>query len=445
MANKRIQAISIANRYFILADGMIPGLKDHLAEQVVLKWFGQVIKGRENVANFILFNKMKVFHMFSDIMPISGISCGNKQSKRKIKRSIDQNGKCETYTNNYLREAPGSSSHETEMSTTHENGKDYDQMSNSNDAAIMHEANECEHEFDLLEKNILDKLKVLMNEDDEKNVAIDVNQDEFIANATAENDLYNLFEPKIMSQHIVEKIQNINRIKLKEEMAPTIRVINRECGQGDGPVTAEANATKYLKANGEIQFVRMAAQTDSLSLYHRAKLGKKKFWKQQCILQIAYSLTDNSPIVAKKCYDSQESAYSAQVSNLSAKVHHDADKVQKSKLLSLEEAIRASNTLIRDVNNFGGYLQPLNFSEDRDNFLKTFQAEIKDRNVHFCANYVNNKLIFDCPNRRPFKAICQIHEIVYTTVRELHSQGNACNTEETAQVKNKTITQVAAE
>jgi len=47
-------------------------------------------------------------------------------------------------------------------------------------------------------------------------------------------------------------------------MAPTIRAINRECGQGDGPVTAEANATKYLEANGEIKFVRTSMQTGNI-------------------------------------------------------------------------------------------------------------------------------------------------------------------------------------
>lgn len=99
---------------------------------------------------------------------------------------------------------------------------------------------------------------------------------------------------------------------------------------------------------------------------------------------------------------------------------------------SLEEAIQASNTLIRDVNHFGGYLQPLDFSEDREDFLKDFdtQRTQKNPNVHCCAHYVNNKLIFDFPNKKPINVIYQIHEIVYLTVEK-----NASNTQETAGAK----------
>jgi len=82
MTDERAQAISVANRYFVLADGMVPGLKDYLAEHVVLNWFGKIIKGRENVAAFMLSNKKESFHTFSDIMPISGISCNSKRSNR---------------------------------------------------------------------------------------------------------------------------------------------------------------------------------------------------------------------------------------------------------------------------------------------------------------------------------------------------------------------------
>lgn len=82
MADECAQAISVANRYFVLVDGMIPGFKDHLADHVVLKWFGKVIKGKKNVAAFLLSDKMESFHTFSDITPISGISCASKRSNR---------------------------------------------------------------------------------------------------------------------------------------------------------------------------------------------------------------------------------------------------------------------------------------------------------------------------------------------------------------------------
>lgn len=177
---------------------------------------------------------------------------------------MDQNVK--TYTSDHLGEAQ--SSHETEMSTTHENVKDCDQKSN---ATFIHEAACNESEFHTEECK--DERRISTDRDN-VNVNFDVNQSEFSANAIAEmgdqsydlneNDRYNLFEPEITSQPIVGKIQNINRIKLKEEMAPNVRAINRECGQGDGPVTAEANTTKYLEAHGEIKFVRINAQTGSI-------------------------------------------------------------------------------------------------------------------------------------------------------------------------------------
>lgn len=160
---------------------------------------------------------------------------------------------------------------------------------------------------------------------------------------------------------------------------------------------------------------------------------KKKLRKRQCKLQIAYSLLidNDSPKTTKKC-NVQKEARCARVSNFSTEVRHDVDKIPKSKLPSLKEAIQASSTLIRDVNHFGGYLQPLNFSEDREDFLKDFDAERaqKNPNVHCCAHYMNNKLIFDFPSKKPFNVMYKIHEIVYLAVKK-----NASNTQETADAK----------
>jgi len=82
MVNEHAEAISIANYYFMLVDGMVPGFKDHLAEHVVLNWFGKVITGRKKVTAFMLSNKTESFHKFFDIMPISGIPHKSKQLNR---------------------------------------------------------------------------------------------------------------------------------------------------------------------------------------------------------------------------------------------------------------------------------------------------------------------------------------------------------------------------
>lgn len=93
-------------------------------------------------------------------------------------------------------------------------------------------------------------------------------------------------------------------------------------------------------------------------------------------------------------------------------------EIQKNKLPSLEEAIQASNTLIQDNNYFGGYLQSLNFSDTREKYLESFEAEMqKNFNIQSSVRYVRNKLIFDYPNKKPLlNVMYQIHMIVYTDV-----------------------------
>lgn len=82
MSNKCAQAISVANHYFILVDNMVPGFENYFTDDVVLIWFGRKITGKTNVANFILSNKIKSFHSFTNIMPISGITCEDKQPNK---------------------------------------------------------------------------------------------------------------------------------------------------------------------------------------------------------------------------------------------------------------------------------------------------------------------------------------------------------------------------
>lgn len=82
MSKEHACAISVANHYFMLADGMIPGFKDHLAKNVVLKWFGKEIRGEENVAAFITSDKTESLHVFQNIIPISNTIIEEKQSNR---------------------------------------------------------------------------------------------------------------------------------------------------------------------------------------------------------------------------------------------------------------------------------------------------------------------------------------------------------------------------
>ncbi|XP_070162832.1 uncharacterized protein [Polyergus mexicanus] len=367
------------------------------------------------LSSCLLIIILESFHTFHDIIPILDITTKKKESNRS-RESLDQNAsdKCETHTSYCSRKELTRCSHETEESTNHENAIDSNEENNGNDTTFVYKNGSAACNIEELPY----KLEIMTACNDANvnvnvNTNIEANQNEItIANIDDQsdnlnkNDLCNLFEPEITSQAIVE---NINRTELKEEMAPTIRAINRECGQGDGPVIVEADTTKYLEANGTIKFLRINIQEDSLFLYHWTKIWKRKNWNQKCRLQIAYSLLiDNeSPKIVKKCM--QEKVHSA---------NSHLNKIEKSKLPSLEEVIQDNSTLIRDKNYFNGYLQPLNFSKDREEFLKFFKAEMQEKfNAQSCARYVRNKLILDYPNKKPLlNVMYQIHMIIYTKI-----------------------------
>ena len=76
------QAISLANSYFALVDGLASGLESHLSEDVVLDWFGRRIIGRRRVIAFIQAHKVNSRHMFADIVPTAGIGYKKKHSSR---------------------------------------------------------------------------------------------------------------------------------------------------------------------------------------------------------------------------------------------------------------------------------------------------------------------------------------------------------------------------
>lgn len=76
------QTISFANSYNALVDGLASGLESQLSRDVVLDWFGRAIKGSKNVASFMEAHKMNTRHIFSRIVPTSGIVCEKKRSNR---------------------------------------------------------------------------------------------------------------------------------------------------------------------------------------------------------------------------------------------------------------------------------------------------------------------------------------------------------------------------
>ncbi|XP_017766489.1 PREDICTED: uncharacterized protein LOC108555370 [Eufriesea mexicana] len=76
------QAISFANSYFALVDGLASGLESQLSKDVVLDWFGKMVKGRRNVAAFMEAHKMNSRHIFSRIVSTTDIVYEMKHSNR---------------------------------------------------------------------------------------------------------------------------------------------------------------------------------------------------------------------------------------------------------------------------------------------------------------------------------------------------------------------------
>lgn len=72
----------------------------------------------------------------------------------------------------------------------------------------------------------------------------------------SESDLFNLFKLEISTSNTEEIEESINRIKLEEEMAPTIKAIKRENGPGDENVVVGLSTPKYIEAYGEMEFSR---------------------------------------------------------------------------------------------------------------------------------------------------------------------------------------------
>lgn len=74
----------------------------------------------------------------------------------------------------------------------------------------------------------------------------------------SDSDLSNLFKLDISETDTEEIERSINRIKLEEEMAPTVKAVEREPGQGNETVMVQTGIVKYVEAKGEIELSRKA-------------------------------------------------------------------------------------------------------------------------------------------------------------------------------------------
>ena len=369
------QAISLANSYFALVDGLATGLESHLSEDVVLDWFGRRIVGRRYVTAFIQAHKVNSRHMFTDIFPTAGIDYKKQSSSRK--RSISYR----------------SWSAQESRSVDIDNDKTDDQINKQ----AFQESSEVTRDV---------AIDFNQNEIDPKGIT---SMEEETFYDLGEGDLSNLFKLEISSTNIEEIERSINRIKLEEEIAPTVKAIKKEYGQGGGSANVETSTVKYVEANGQLEFSRKLWKRDAWDAYYLAT-SSDHTWRRPCKLQIAYSMLTEPPSMEPRRKSKSATRFGQ----------------SKVRLPSLEEINEISNRLVPNSSDFGGFLKHVDFFEDRQSFLQNLGIEMATKGSSkpiFNPQYVENRLVFNKPcvnvddrddlNRKKFVFNYQIHWIVY--------------------------------
>ncbi|XP_071862592.1 uncharacterized protein isoform X2 [Bombus fervidus] len=377
------QAISFANSYFALVDGLVSGLESQLSEDVVLYWFGSLIKGRKHVSTFLRGRKQNSRHIFSHIISTTDISYEKERLTRNKLCSCHyrKQQECQTRHNNFV-----------------------------NDNSTIREPFLQEIEPSLSTCDVITDI----NHDEIHVKEISSVDDTFYH--LSEGDLCNLFKLGILSTDIEEIEHSINRIKLKEEMIPTIK---RKYSQRDKHDIVQV---KYVEANGEVEFSRKFWKLGSWNTYiSRLCTATLHTWRRPCKLQIAYSISSQCKTLEQSC----------ETKNVTVRF------VQpKVRLPSLQEINEITSRLVPNTNEFGGFLKDADFFEDCKGFLENVKMEmpINDPCMPlYTAQYVKNKLVFDKPSinmdrrngkgKKKFVSNYQIHLIIYQDI-------DICNTNE---------------
>ncbi|XP_033356125.1 uncharacterized protein LOC117236869 isoform X1 [Bombus vosnesenskii] len=370
------EAISFANSYFALVDGLVSGLENQLSEDVVLYWFGSLIKGRKHVSTFLRSRKLNSRHIFSHIISTTDINYE--------KESLTRNKLCSCHYRKHQ-----------ECQTRHNNFV--------NDNSTI-----CEPFLQKMERS-LSMCDVItdINHNEIHTKEIGAVDDTFYN--LSEGDLSNLFKLDILSTDIEEIEHSINRIKLKEEVVPTIK---RKCSRRDKHDIVQV---KYVEANGEVEFSRKFWKLGSWKTYiSRLSTATLYTWKRPCKLQIAYTISSQCQTLEQSC-----ETKNVTVSFVQPKV----------RLPSLQEINEITSRLVPNTNEFGGFLKDADFFEDYKGFLGNVKMEmaINDPCMPLStAQYVKNKLVFNKPSinmddrngkgKKKFAFNYQIHLIIYQDI-----------------------------
>ncbi|CAD6237156.1 GSCOCG00002170001-RA-CDS [Cotesia congregata] len=434
MSEDLSEAVSFANGYFALADGLIDDLANYLAEDVILDWFGQTIKGRKNVSAFMKFQNVNSRHIIDEINPSTTIEY---RKIRPLRRKYYSMGGCANKTlgddnedDNGIRYKRKCYS-EGKMDTSADETDEMDVESESADfsKASVGLQNYC-HKLTLALKNLnLEKLKLDSHStptskpsEQADNVSDDDDDDNYY-NKSKLNDSYSTeqFLSKLESQptNFDEIEQKINYFNETNNAG-----FKNEHGQGDGPMNESVNPMKYVEVCGVIKSAR----------FFSAKQIRKDLRQRQCRLQIAYSNRDTNSNSSAKTESIQTKK--TEVDNVESTSAMLADDVNRncysssnsnSKLLSLQEIRELGNKLVpHDENaNYSDNDEDCYYNNDRNKFLRCLELQITDNDVKVnendfvTPNYKRQELTLDNSPKRLFNETQTGHGFVFNYIIHL--------------------------
>ncbi|XP_012254140.2 uncharacterized protein LOC105684957 [Athalia rosae] len=357
----QLQAISFANSYFSLVDGLAPGLEDHLDENVVLDWFGKTIRGRENVTAFMKAHNAARFsrHKFNRISPVPGIVYRKSQatSVQRSRRTAQEKN-------------------DNSISLKNDHQLNFERLSIS----------------DPDNNNVLINPEIFDLEENEKKIS--KTEELSMSFELHENDLANLFALDVTPTKAEEIEDNINKIKEEEKSCGRTKFVRREYDDlGAVQDLVESKSIKYVEAIGQIKFSKRSSKRGT----------EFQTWQRQSKIQIAYSMITSEFIKNSTTDDNQDEFFQGMETDPEPPSFEKARVRSAGLLPSLDEIAEISNNLVPNINNFGGYLTSFDFVGERDNFLENFNAELavrKSPSYLRTPQYIDNRLVFRDSNNQ---------------------------------------------
>ncbi|KAH0550638.1 uncharacterized protein LOC123261892 [Cotesia glomerata] len=438
MSEDLSQAVSFANGYFALADGLVDDLANYLAEDVILDWFGQTIKGRKNVSTFMKFQNINSRHIIDEINPSSTIEY---RKIRPLRRKYYSMGSCANKTladddeDNGIRYKRKCYS-EGKMDTSADETDEMDVESESVDfsKASVGLQNYC-HKLTLALNNLnLEKLKL----DSQSTATSKPSEEAYNAkdNVSDDDDDDNYYKKSKLNESYVTE-QFLSKLEPQptnfDEIEQKINYFNEtnkagfknEHGQGDGPMNESVNLMKYVEVCGVIKSAR----------FFSAKQIRKDLRQRQCRLQIAYSNRDTNSnsfaktesIQIKKTEVDNVESTSAMLADDVNRNCYSSSSNSNSNLLSLQEIRELGNKLVpHDENaNYSDNDEDCYYNNDRNKFLRCLDLQITDNGVKVnendfvTPNYKRQELTLDNSPKRLFNETETARDFVFNYIIHL--------------------------